>query len=259
MRFDTATGIAYDHRGNTFTNNGATLTTGAVAQGAAFTGAATTISGTVASLDGIGAGLSVECMADISATAWTALTAAGEDQRFCPVASYTATDGTLLWALGFLSRMVNVNLPGTSPYRLVEAMFWTTLDTAFSSSSSSSGGSGRVVSRPGRFVHMAGVLKTYTATSWERASWLDGNLSVSRTQGLLVAPVARSTGRLQIGGACAAFQTYDNLYPLTTMVPFSGTVDELRIKTPGQYADLMDGDGPLAITQARRVIPWPNY
>ncbi len=260
MRFDTATGIAYDHRGNTFTNNGATLTTGAVAQGAAFTGAATTISGTVASLDGISAGLSVECMADISATAWTALTAAGGDQRFCPVASYTATDGTLLWALGFLSRLVNVNLPGTTPYRRVDAMFWTALDDAYALTAAASAGLGGITARPARFVHMAGELKPYTALSWERASWLSGVLCLSSLRGLGVAPVARSTGRLQIGGACAAFPSYvNNLYPLTTIVPFSGVVDELRIKTPGQYADLMDGDGPLAITLARRVIPWPNY
>ena len=259
MRFNTATGIAYDERGNTFTNNGATLTTGAVAQGAAFTGAATTISGTVAGLDGVSAGLSVECMADLGAAAWSALTAAGEDQRFCPVVSYTGTDGALLWALGFLSRLVNVNLPGTTPYRRVDAMLWTAVDDAYSPTGSGTAGLGGIIARPGKFVHLAGVLKTYSALSWERASWLGGVFCLSRVQGLHTAPAARSTGRLQIGGACAAFRTYDNLYPLTTIVPFSGTVDELRIKTPGQYADLMTGGTPNAITQARRVIPWPNY
>lgn len=259
MRFNSATGIAYDERGNTLTNNGATLTTGAVAEGAAFTGAATTISGDVAGLDGISAGLSVECMADISATAWTALTAAGGDQRFCPVVSYTATNGALLWALGFLSRMVNVGVPGVTPYRRVDAMLWTAVDDAYSPTGSGSAGLGSITSRPARFVHMAGVLNTYTALSWERASWLSGVFCLSRVQGLQTAPAARSTGRLQIGGTCPAFRTYDNLYPLTTIVPFSGAVDELRIKAPGQYADLMDGGVPDAITLARRVIPWPNY
>jgi hypothetical protein len=259
MRFNTATGIAYDERGNTLANNGATLTTGAVADGAAFTDAATTISGAVAGLDGISAGLSVECMADIGAPAWAALTAAGSDQRFCPVVSYTGTDGVLLWALGFLSRMVNVNIPGMTPYRRTECMFWTAVDNAYSPVSSGTAGPGAILARPARFMHLAGVLKTYGTLSWERASWLGGVLSVSRVQGLQVAPVARSTGTLQIGGACRAFSTYDNLSPLTTIVPFSGAVDELRIKAPGQYADLMTGGVPSAITLARRVIPWPNY
>jgi len=259
MRFNTDTGIAHDERGNTLTNNGATLTTGAVAQGAAFTGALTTISGTVAGLDGISAGLSVECMADIGATAWTALMAAGQDQRFCPVVSYTATDGALLWALGFLSRYIDAGIPGTTPYRRVDALLWTAVDDAYSLSGSGSAGLGGILARPGRFVHMAGVLKTYTATTWERASWLGGVFCLSRVQGLQVAPVARSTGRLQIGGACPAFRTYDNLYPLTTIVPFTGVVDELRIKAPGQYADLMNTSAADAITPARRVIPWPNY
>ena len=86
-----------------------------------------------------------------------------------------------------------------------------------------------------------------------------GVFCLSRVQGLQVAPVARSTGRLQIGGACPAFRTYDNLYPLTTIVPFTGVVDELRIKAPGQYADLMNTSAADAISPARRVIPWPNY
>ncbi len=258
MRFDTSTGIAYDQRGNTLTNSGATLTTGAVNQGALFTSSAK-ITGTIAALDGIAAGLSVECMVDIGATAWTALTAAGNDQRFCPVVSYTATDGTLLWALGFLSRMVNVGVPATTPYRRIEAMFWTVLDDAYTPTGSGSSGSGQITVRPDRFVHLAGTLKTYTATSWERASWLDGVASVSRLQGLQSAPVARSTGTLKIGGGCAPFTTYDNEYPLTTGVVFTGVVDELRIKAPGQYADLMTAGLPDNITPARRVIPWPNY
>lgn len=259
MRFDTATGIAYDHRGNTLTNAGATLATGAVAQGAQFSSALTFISGTVRALDGIAAGLSVECMADIDATAWAALVAPGDAQRFCPVASYTATDGTLLWAFGFLSRLVNAGTPGVTPFRRVEAMLWTAVDDAYSLASSGTAGLGGITARPAKFVHLAGVLKTYTATSWERASWLGGVLCLSRVQGLQTAPAARSTGTLKVGGACAAFRTYDNLYPLTTIVPFSGVVDELRIKTPGQYEDLMNGGVPAAITLARRVIPWPNY
>lgn len=261
MRFDAATGIAYDHRGNTLTNTGATLATGAVAQGAQFSSALTFISGTVPALDGIAGGLSVECMADISESAWGVLTAAqpGGNQRFCPVVSYTATDGTLLWALGFLSRMVNVGIPGATPYRRIDAMLWTAVDDAYSPTGSGTAGLGGITARPAKFVHLAGVLKTYTATSWERASWLGGVLCLSRVQGLQTAPAARSTGTLKVGGACAAFSTYDNTSPLVQIVPFSGVVDELRIKAPGQYADLMNGGVPAAITLARRVIPWPNY
>ena len=259
MRFDTLDDIAKDERGNGMTNSGATLTTGAVGNGAAFTGALTTIYGTVPGLDGVAAGLSVECMADIGATAWASLTAAGADQRFCPVVSYTGTDGALLWALGYLSRMVDVGIPGTTPYRRVDAMFWTALDNAYSPTGSGSAGSGGVTARPARFVHLAGVLKTYTALSWERASWLAGGFCISRLQGLQSAPIARSTGVLKIGGACPAFNTYDNPAPLTTIVPFTGVVDELRIKAPGQYADLMNSGVADAITPARRVIPWPNY
>ena len=259
MRFDTLDDIAKDERGNTLTNNGATLTTGAVGGGAAFTGALTTIYGTVPGLDGVAAGLSVECMADIGATAWASLTAAGADQRFCPVVSYTGTDGALLWALGFLSRMVDVGIPGTRPWRRVDAMFWTALDNAYSPTGSGSAGGGGITARPARFVHLAGVLKTYTATAWERASWLAGGFCIERLQGLQSAPVARSTGALKVGGACPAFNTYDNPAPLTTIVPFTGVVDELRIKAPGQYADLMNTGVADAITPARRVIPWPNY
>ncbi len=259
MRFNTDEGIGRNERGGELINSGATLAAGAVGQCAQFSSATANISGIVPGLHGVGAGLSVECMADISESAWDALTVGGDDQRFCPVVSYTAEDGRLLWALGFLSRIVDSGVVGQPLYRRVQAMFWTSLDDAYSLSGSGASSLGGITTRPGTFVHVAGVLKTYGASTWERASWLGGAFCLSRVQVLQATASEKPTGLLKIGGACAVFRTYDRQYAPVTIVPFGGKIDELRIKAPGQYADLMNLSDPAAIPLTRRVIPWPNY
>ena len=177
--------------------------------------------------------------------------------RFCPVASYTSTDGRLLWALGFRSEAYFVS--GIEVAHFVYPHFWSSLAYALSTVGTGTSGPARLRDRPNKFVHLAGCLKTYGATTWEWTSWLDGAAGQARSQLLTVAPVAQATGSLKIGGTCPAFKTNDNLNPLVTIIPFTGVIDELRIKTPGQYTANMNGGTPTAITAAQRVIPWPNY
>ncbi len=251
MRFDSATGIATDLCGNTFTNNGATPATGAVNDAASFSSALTNISGT-ADLDAPDTGLFAECMVDIDATAWASLTASGANPRYCPAVTYIGTDGGTLWSLGFLSYMLGSN-------RVVQAVFMnvvnrTTYGPWFVYATANS--SGTIASRPNRFVHIGGGRAYQNAMRSKFGAWFDGvaGSGVETTDGTLK---VSDNGTLRIGGACPAVGMQIN-YRTPDIVPFSGKIDELRV-TVGTRNSAYFGVPNVDLPTAARVIPWPNH
>lgn len=262
MHFNAVPGIAYDERGRTFTNAGATLATGAVAEGAEFTGGNTAIRAALSQFDGVASGFSVECMADIGEAAWAALMATGDDVRFCPVVSYVTPTGVTLWALGFYSAPYYAQGNIAPIGRSVRALMYhysAGMEIATGSAANSRITLNR---RPARFVHIAGNVRSTAALYFEAYAWLDGTDSGGGMNSLRAAAIPNTQANtLQIGAACPQFRNTSNTQPLVNIVPFSGVLDELRITTPGRFNALQPGDGGLAqpIPATQRVIPWPNY
>lgn len=219
------------------------LTIGAVGSGALLS-TPDGIGAYVDGLDGADGALTVECMVDIDAACWAAMTAPGADQRICPIVGYreAALFGRAVWMLG-LVRSGGIVFP----------VFWRRVTTGATGSYVVAMGS--LTWRPGRFVHIAfnslvsGSLAT-TAAWFDGAVAAGGNVSIAS---LLASP----SGFLQVGGDCPLIEWVVNTGRSSSVVPLSGVVDELRITAPGRYDSYTAP--PIALPAMARVIPWPNY
>lgn len=273
MHFDAATGIATDVKGNTFTNQGATLGTGAVSEGAVFTSAATKIEGSVAGIDGASGTLCVEAMVDIDATAWNALTSGSlADNRFCPVVTLMNSSGEVVWTLGFASSR---NLTGPAGRYVRPTMFNALTGFQFGypvgSQCAVTHAYPDLTSRPGRFVHLAATRRANpvspTDDSYDQGTWFDGLAGGQRRVPYISLLKTAATGTLRIGGVCPRIEYViaEVMQRDVTIVPFSGAIDELRITAYQRYVDylfpglLALGQQVSAIPAHARVIPWPNY
>lgn len=270
MHFNSATGIAYDVKGNTFTNAGATLTTGAVAEAASFSSASTRIEGLVSGADGATGDLTVEAMVKVSAACWTALVGGStKDVRFCPVVTLLDDDGEVVWSLGFMSSGNTTNAPG----RFVVGAFYSAL-TGFQSGNPVGSRSlstyaypeSRSLTPPGRFVHLLAVRSKNPVSSsdgqYEQGTWIDGQ-GGQRVVGDLSLLKTASSGTVRVGGVTPAIQ-YANAnagIKAVALVPFAGETDELRITAAARHADALNNAFQQVrdIAAAGRVIPWPNY
>jgi hypothetical protein len=273
MHFDSATGIATDVKGNTFTNQGATLGTGAVSEGAIFTSAATRIEGSVAGIDGSSGTLCVEAMVDIDATAWSALMDGSlTDNRFCPVVTLIDNEGEVVWTLGFASTR---NRTGPEGRHVRPTMFNALTGFQFGYPAGSqcavTHAYPELKARPGRFVHLAATRRANpvspTDGSYDQGTWFDGLAGGYRAVPYISLLKTVATGTLRIGGACPRIEYVieEVMQRDVTIVPFSGAIDELRITAYQRYVDylfpglLAWGQQVSAIPAHARVIPWPNY
>lgn len=262
MHFNNATGLVYDEKGNTFTNSGATATTGAVLEGALLQ-AGNSIYATVPDCDGSDGYLAADALVDIDATAWAALNAPGSAERYCPVLSYISSSNTVVWTIGFGSWMVQ--LQGVTT-RIVVPIGYSALTSAigrtlpFKRVMTLSNAIAVDMPRPAKFVHlcMARAETEATPTAFTQASWFGGNGAFSNDGGVIANLVSSPAGRVQIGGFVPAMQPLVNVAP--QIVAFSGVVDEVRITANGanRYgsATLTDGSN---LSPLLRVIPWPNH
>lgn len=273
MHFDSATGIATDVKGNTFTNRGATLGTGAVSEGAIFTSAATRIEGSVAGIDGSSGTLCVEAMVDIDATAWAALMDGSlTDNRFCPVMTLIDSGGEVVWTLGFASTR---NLTGPAGRHVRPTMFNALTGFQFGypvgSQCAVTHAYPELKARPGRFVHLAATRRANpvspTDDSYDQGTWFDGLAGGQRRVPYISLLKTTATGTLRIGGACPRIEYViaEVMQRDVTIVPFSGAIDELRITAYQRYLSylfpglLALGQQVSAIPAHARVIPWSNY
>jgi hypothetical protein len=198
--------------------------------------------------------LTAECMVDIDATAWAALTASGSDTRFSPVLSCWDRTGALLWTLGFGSWIVS------GPTRLVGPVFYN--GTGYAGFGLGSVPGQAIPFRPGRFIHLAGSRSPASAGNTNLTLWADGlggstytvstsSLLTSTNNGV-VAPAQFIVGGAQPsmpvglpGGA-------------VTFVPFSGVVDEVRVTAASRYLAFVNSPTSLTLPVQSRVIPWPD-
>jgi hypothetical protein len=275
MRFDTATGIAYDHRGNTFTSSGPSLTEGAVDQAALFSASSDSISGTVPALvisTTDDESLTAEAMVRLSSSAlWTAVYTDGI--RFMPVLSCVNPDGILVWSLGFVS-LIEDAVPENPGRDVRPCMIVRTSGTSLVQGDATirdyllmaTGAS--IPPLASRFVHLAGMLK-YGSPS-KLAAWMEGAAPYSgqceNFTGTLWRPTEEAkvivgsafVPRPGVGGVALVHNGVSIV--IETMVPFLGRVDEARVKLDDHYGAYITGTNTQAdIPAAARVIPWPNY
>lgn len=274
MHFNSATGIATDVIGNAFTATGATLTTGAVAEGALFDAGADTISAQVPGLiieEAADEHLTVECMVKVNGSGlWTAVYADGV--RYMPVVSFVEPDGALIWSLGFVS-LIDSSVP-ESPSRQVHACFIVATE---GSSLEVRGVTvrnylkmalGRSIAPLAQFRHVIGMLEQGSPSTV--ALWLNGKNALAGTcetfTGTLRRPTASAEIRIGSRGVpnpCAAGRTLvglnNEIVVVSRMLMAEMTIDELRIKQAAHYGDYITGTNTQAdIPAASRVIPWPN-
>ena len=109
--------------------------------------------------------------------------------------------------------------------------------------------------RPGRFVHLAFNTEASGAVA-STAAWFDGAVAAGADIALS-ALTAAPQGIVSVGGAIEAPEWIAGTERYSTLVPFSGVVDELRITTASRYAAYTTP--AIDLPAAARVIPWPNY
>ena len=272
MRFNSATGIATDERGNTFVSSGPTLVTGAVAEGARVNAAGDAISGTVPTLvitDADDEHLTVEAMVKPNDNAlWVAVFADGV--RFMPVASCVEPDGALVWTLGYVS-LIDDSVP-ENPGRTVHPCF---IASTAGTSLDVSGVTMRnyrvmalgrpIPSQPRQFLHLAGMLKHEALA--KLACWGDGkgqfNIGCATFTGTLQRPTAAAVVRIGstfVPNPGAVIDPQGRPVQIRKMVGAKFDIDEFRIKQDDHYGALITGTNTQAdIPATARVIPWPNY
>lgn len=290
MRFDAqdaattaaqAVALATDERGNTFavvTMSGGALgvTAGAVNGGALFADGGR-ITGTVAALDnsdGEYESLTVECMVDVTSTSTLWSAAPSSLRYFVPVVSAMSSagdaGGSVVWSLGLLSVGIGP-APGVYTGRQVYPCFMvqtenTTLThegVTYRAYTQAALGD-PLNSRPGRYIHLAGMLKTGTPA--KLAAWADGASPYAGTCATFTGRLLRDVPTVHIGTIPGGVIPKNLIGPdgvpfrIAGLLPPRFALDELRIKTSAQYGSYITGTNAQAdIPATARVIPWPNY
>ncbi|MEY2854659.1 MAG: hypothetical protein RL030_1791 [Pseudomonadota bacterium] len=270
LRFDAATGLGYNQRtGTSLTNVGVTSTTGAVNEAGLFGGMGSYLQGVVDGCDGADGNLNVDAVVDLDAAVWASFMAAGDDVRYCPVVTYLAAAGDLVWTLGFYG----IREGYVSRRRVVYGVLYNAL-TGFQTgwfagnSTINTASWPEMTSRPGRFVQLTACRRRNPTSStdglYDQGTWFDGLANGTRRVPSLSLLRSAVGGTLRIGGTCPPVEYLD--YPRsTTLIGFSGAVDEVRVGNAPRHGDLLlpgvNGLGIQisAIPSTRRVMPWPNY
>ena len=211
----------------------------------------------IAGVDGTDGNLTVECLVDIDETAWTALTAPGEGERYCAVVSATSPDGVVLWSIGFGSWIVSSGSP-SSRVRIVVPVFYVGLSANYFADALQ-----RMTliapvqpNRPGRYVHLAGCRKAQ-GSNFRAAAWFDGRSDYYSSADSLAKLIACPTATVSVGREAPGVMGMPHS-PNVQQIPFSGAVDEVRVTAAARYASHITSN-PDGVPLYERVVPWPNY
>lgn len=275
--------LEVDERGNTMSvltmSGGALAATSGAVDGGALFGDGGRISGTVAGLDnaeGEYESLTVECMVDVASTSTLWSATASSLRYFMPIVSAldSAGDagGGIVWTLGLMSIATGPE-PGQYTLRQVFPCFMvatenTTLthgDLTYRAYTQAALGY-PLNSRPGRYIHLAGMLKN--ATPCKLAAWGDGSAPYAGTCATFTGRLRRDVPTLHIGavpggvipGRGTVIGPDGVPFTIAGLLPPRFALDELRIKTTDHYSAYITGTNTQAdIPATARVIPWPNY
>ena len=218
------------------------------------------MSAVIPGVDGFSDDVSVECLVRPAQVLWDALYASGNSTRYSPlVTCRRASDGAVIWSLGLRSGLNSLG-------RFCDVTFLVPLG-ALSAGTFASATTVEAISQPlgygsalsyvGRFFHAAGACGARTATlvrlgAWN--AWQAGSFSQSVD---LAAIKADANCIVQIGGDVGnidyvAWWTKD-----TTIIPFTGDLDEVRV-TIGRYSALIGLANVSDIAADKQVIPFSN-
>lgn len=172
----------------------------------------------------------------------------------CPVVSMLMPDGALVWVLGFLSKWIGGRGRVVYPFFSQE-----TRGTDRANPNAPMWVIGQeLTSRSGRFTHLSGMWDRGAAV--KQGVWYGGaGGNTAESYGLPGTGLPMPAGGfLQVGGSCPAPNIALTGGPtITGIAPLYGAVDELRLAKAAR--NTFSGSTTVAITDAARGIPWPNY
>lgn len=201
---------------------------------------------TIPGADGADGALTVEALADIDQACWDALTnQAGPVNRYSPVVSLIAPDGSLVWSLGFFSR-------ATSGFRSARVVMTVFIQRLASGELQLMRGRD-LPTRPGRHIHIA-AQRSIDFGMVTTAGWTEGHASDDAIVWGGAYPVAASA-TCRIGNVCPGVSVPIFGGAAAESVPYLGSIDEVRVTAVSRYTSYINSTLPLAA----RVIPWPNY
>lgn len=253
LHFDDASNIAKDQiSSNTWTNAQTLYVSGAVGGAGGFA-SSSKLSCTIAGVEGLSGLLTVELMFDIDSVAWNALTADGTDFRWCPISYLVAQDGSVLWALGLFSYYSSY-----SKIRRTRAGFYMPLLSLPGELTVVQPFGPIIPARPNKFMHLAGAIKPRPGGGGfdhVGSVWLNGDPGLGRSLFLASRRVTKTGLLVVIGGSGGSIPAYYG--GQSSIVNFSGKIDEYRLTAEARYASYMDVV-TYAIPEVERTIPWSN-
>jgi hypothetical protein len=240
LHFDASTGLFADVKGNSFSATGAVSSTlGAVYEGLYIPSGAS-IQAQINDIDAPAiTDFTVECLVSIDQSSWDALSAPGNDERYCPVVSCISPQNKTIWMVG-LMRFAS----------MVSVMYWHS--ASIDPLPRSSAGSFSTFPVPGAFIQI--IYSGYSTTRRYGAAWINGQAAPA--YGFGGNDDAAPGSYLRIGGIVPVIN-YLATTKDATLVPFSGVVDEVRVTKACRYASYLTNP-PSDIPVVSRLVPWPN-
>lgn len=241
-----------DQLGNSFTGTGVRAEGSGAAGGAAYVYSGGSLSAGVSDCDGVLSSIVAELMANISDEAWAAHTAsAGAVNRYSPVLTLLTASGEVAWSFGFFSTSGMMWSQG-DPRRV-------TMTANFVGNTASAKPIFMIgtylASKPAGYTHMASIIRLNGSLA-QQGMWTGGasGANFGRTDAASRTRPA-SPGALRIAGVCPVGSVAVYGSSSIAHVPFSGSIDELRLTVTDRYLDYY----AATIPEAARQVPWPDY
>jgi len=211
--------------------------------------------------DGFSDDVSAGCLIRPASALWGALFSSGDDARFTPLLTCRrATDGAVIWSLGIGSAVNNLG-------RYAAVTF--VVPVSYQASGSSLGaatavssisqplGYGSAASFAGRLFHAGGSFGSRSGAQVSTGAWADWRAGTFSSRLDVAAMKAANDCIVQIGGDVGVLEYVFWRKRSTTLLPFVGDMDEVRVAL-NRYAALVGLVTIDDIPANRRTIPFQN-
>lgn len=219
------------------------------------------MSASIAGVGGASDDVSAECLIRPASALWGALFSSGDDARFTPLLTCRrATDGAVIWSLGIGSAVNNLG-------RYAAVTF--VVPVSYQASGSSLGaatavssisqplGYGSAASFAGRLFHAGGSFGSRSGAQVSTGAWADWRAGTFSSRLDVAAMKAANDCIVQIGGDVGVLEYVFWWKRSTTLMPFVGDMDEVRVAL-NRYAALVGLVTIDDIPANRRTIPFQN-
>ena len=212
-------------------------------------------------VDGSSQDVSAECLVRPAQVLWDALYAIGDDARFSPlVTCRRSSDGAVIWSLGIMSAVNNLGRFALIAF-VVPVLYPITGGQIGGETSvtaiAQELGYGNARSLEGRMFHAAGAFGSRSGGGVGIGAWSLWRAGLYSSRLAVSAIKADSNCAIQIGGDVGAIDYVAWWKKSTTMIPFVGDIDEVRV-TLDRYSSLVGLSSVAGIPADRQKIPFQN-